>query len=131
MNKRICAALVIATVATPIVLTAPAQAQHRDRDRDRDHRWDGDRDGWEPSDRYDNNRRYKARKLSRDDRVYRGKDGRYYCRRNDGTTGLVVGALAGGVLGNVVGGGTLGTLAGAAGGGLLGRSVDRGKVKCR
>lgn len=69
--------------------------------------------------------------MSRDDQIYRGQDGRYYCKRNNGTTGLVVGAIGGGVLGNVLGGGTLGTIIGAGAGGLLGREVDRGKVRCR
>src|SRR3546814_1202740 len=77
------------------------------------------------------------RRMNRNDRVYRGNDGRYYCKRDDGTTGLVIGAVAGGVLGNlfgdqVIGGGkTLGTLLGAGGGALLGRELDRGDVKCR
>ncbi len=30
--------------------------------------------------------------LARTTGVYRGNDGRYYCKRNDGTTGLIVGA---------------------------------------
>ena len=38
--------------------------------------------------------------LSRNDRIYRGSDNRYYCRRDDGTTGLIVGGIGGGVLGN-------------------------------
>ena len=69
--------------------------------------------------------------MNRDDRVYRGRDGRSYCQRKDGTTGLVVGGVGGAVLGNLVGGGLLGTLAGGAGGALLGREIDRGKVRCR
>lgn len=77
----------------------------------------------------------KERRLSNNDRIYRGQDGRYYCRRSDGTTGLVVGALAGGVLGNIIAPGgseTLGTILGAGVGGLAGRSIDRGgKSKCR
>src|SRR3546814_12385711 len=54
-------------------------------------------------------RSYKARnkrherRMNRNDRVYRGNDGRYYCKRDDGTTGLVIGAVAGGVLGNLFG----------------------------
>jgi hypothetical protein len=40
--------------------------------------------------------------LGPDERVYRGNDGRYYCKRNDGTTGLIAGALGGGVLGKSV-----------------------------
>lgn len=79
---------------------------------------------------------YPERVLSNDDRVYRGTDGRYYCRRNDGTTGLIVGGAAGGILGNVIDGGrsrTVGTLLGAALGGLAGRAVDRNQqeIRCR
>jgi hypothetical protein len=71
------------------------------------------------------------RALTRQDRVYRGSDGRYYCRRSDGTTGTVVGAIGGGVLGAILGGGgALGTILGAGGGALLGRSVDKGQVHC-
>lgn len=84
---------------------------------------------------YVDNPRYRERRLGRNDRVYAGQDGRYYCRRSDGTTGLVVGAAAGGILGNVIAGGgsrTLGTLLGAAGGAVAGRSVDRNRnVRCR
>ena len=94
------------------------------------------RDAAPPSD-YDPARDYRdeqgdGRSLSRDDRVYRGHDGRYYCKRSDGTTGLVVGAVAGAALGAILGGGgLLGTLLGAGGGGLLGHSVDKGEVRCR
>lgn len=77
---------------------------------------------------------YQPRYLSYNDRIYRGQDGRYYCRRADGTTGLIIGGLAGGVLGNVIAPGgskTLGTVIGAVGGGLLGRALDRDRVTCR
>lgn len=79
---------------------------------------------------------YQERVLSSDDRVYRGTDGRYYCRRGDGTTGLIAGGAAGGILGNVIDGGrsrTVGTLLGAALGGLAGRSIDRNQqeIRCR
>jgi len=82
---------------------------------------------------YRDGRYYQERRLGRNDRVYRGQNGNYYCRRNDGTTGLIVGGLAGGVLGNLVAGdsGLLGTLIGGGGGALLGRSIDRGNVRCR
>ncbi|MCU6455629.1 glycine zipper 2TM domain-containing protein [Sphingomonas sp. A2-49] len=83
---------------------------------------------------YRDGRYYQPRQLGRNDRIYRGNNGRYYCRRNDGTTGLIVGGLAGGALGNVIAGGgsrLLGTLIGAGGGALLGQSVDRGNVVCR
>lgn len=83
---------------------------------------------------YRDDRSYRERRLSRDERVYRGRDGRYYCRRSDGTTGLIVGGVAGGLLGNTLSNGrnaTLGTLLGAAAGAALGSSVDRGQVRCR
>jgi hypothetical protein len=132
MKTGLSAALLMVALSSPVVLPHAVQAQQRNDDR----RWDGDRDGdWDPAKHYDDRsdrRRSRERRLSENDRVYRGSDGRYYCRRNDGTTGLVIGGVAGGVLGNVVGGGTLGTLLGAGGGALLGRSIDRDKkVKCR
>ena len=83
---------------------------------------------------YVDNPRYRERRLSRNDRVYVGRDGRYYCRRSDGTTGLIVGGIAGGVLGNIIAPGgseLLGTLLGAAGGAVLGKSVDQGNVTCK
>lgn len=68
------------------------------------------------------------------DRTYRGDDQRYYqhstpyqkCRDGDG--GTIVGAIAGGLLGNVVAGRgdrTLGTIIGGLGGALAGRAIDR------
>jgi hypothetical protein len=83
----------------------------------------------------DDNRRYKERRLSQNDRVYRGQDGRYYCRRNDGTTGLIVGGIAGGLLGSAIapgGSGLLGALLGGAGGALAGKAIDQnGDARCR
>lgn len=140
-----------------------AQRDHRDDRRDdrrdgrRDDRRDNRRDNrraetWRDYNRYDYNRRdpryggydasryyrdgryYRTRTLGRNDRIYRGNNGRYYCRRDDGTTGLIIGGLAGGALGNTVASGgseTLGTLLGAGVGALLGREIDRGGVKCR
>lgn len=75
---------------------------------------------------------YRPRRLAYGERVYRGYDGRYYCRRDDGTTGLIVGGLAGGVIGHEVAPGdsqVLGTLLGGAAGALLGRAIDR-EVTC-
>ena len=77
---------------------------------------------------------YQPRRLNANDRIYRGRDNRYYCRRQDGTTGLIIGGLGGGVLGNVVAPGgskTLGTVLGGALGAVIGRSVDRNNVTCR
>lgn len=80
----------------------------------------------------DDNRRYRERRLSSNDRVYRGSDGRYYCRHSDGTTGLVVGGIAGGALGAAIapgGSGVLGALLGAAGGALAGRAIDKDSTR--
>jgi hypothetical protein len=77
---------------------------------------------------------YRDRVLSPDERVYAGQDGRYYCRRPDGTTGLILGAGAGGILGNIIDGGrsrTVGTLLGGAAGALAGRSIEQNSVRCR
>ncbi|MDO9368107.1 MAG: glycine zipper 2TM domain-containing protein [Sphingopyxis sp.] len=88
---------------------------------------------------YRTDKRYRERRLSSNDRVYRGRDNKYYCRRNDGSTGLIVGGLAGGVVGNVVAPGgseTLGTILGAVGGAVAGRAIERSgnsknDVRCR
>ena len=90
--------------------------------------------GYDASRYHREDRRYRERRLSRNERVYRGQDGQYYCRHSDGTTGLLVGGAAGGLLGNIIAPGgseTLGTLLGAAGGALAGRAVDRNNVRCK
>jgi uncharacterized protein YcfJ len=85
--------------------------------------------------RYDRYGRYaEPVVITRHDRVWRGRDGRYYCRRDNGTTGLVVGAALGALVGRELDGGrdrTVGTILGAVGGGLLGREIDRGDLRCR
>jgi hypothetical protein len=157
MRKGITALLALAMavpVATAPVLSGEAQAQstwaereaQRDREynerrdrrwrdrseyRDRDYRWRGDQREWDASRSYRSGS-YRERRLSRQDQIYRGRDGRYYCRRGDGTTGLVVGAALGGILGGAIGGGDLlGVILGGAGGAVLGREIDRGNVRCR
>ncbi len=90
--------------------------------------------GYDADRYYRDSPRYRERRLSQRDRVYRGRDGRYYCRRPDGTTGLVVGGLAGGTLGAAIAPGgseLLGALLGGAAGAAIGQSVDKGDVRCR
>jgi Glycine zipper 2TM domain len=82
---------------------------------------------------YRDGRYYQDRRLTNQDRIYRGSNGQYYCRRNDGTTGLIIGAVGGGLLGRVIapnGSKTLGTILGGAGGALIGRSIGRDGVRC-
>ncbi|KRB82287.1 hypothetical protein ASE00_09380 [Sphingomonas sp. Root710] len=146
MRKFLLAAALAATVlpATTAFADPPPWApahgkRHKDDWRDA-RRYDYNRPdvrygrSYDPGRYYRDGRYYQERRLTRADRIYRGNDGRYYCRRSDGTTGLIIGALAGGLLGNALDNGrssTLGTILGAGGGALLGRSIDRGEARCR
>lgn len=84
---------------------------------------------------YRDDPRYGERRLTPQDEVYRGSDGRYYCKRSDGTTGLIVGAAGGAVLGNIIDGGhnrAAGTLIGGALGALAGRAIEQNSdIRCR
>ncbi len=107
-----------------------------------------DDDDWDDDDRryrrgrgyrdrgvYDRRGRYREpRRLRQRDRIWRGRDGNYYCERDNGTTGLVIGAGVGALLGRTIdtrGDRTVGTLLGGALGAVLGRELDRGDVRCR
>jgi hypothetical protein len=83
---------------------------------------------------YDRNGRYTVpRKLTSQDTVWRGSNGTYYCRRSNGTTGLIVGGAVGALIGRSLDGGrhrTVGTLIGAGTGALLGREIERGSLSC-
>ena len=67
--------------------------------------------------------------------AWQDRNGRYRCRRPNGTVGLIVGGAAGALIGREIDGGrdrTTGTIVGAAAGALLGREVDRGsRRRCR
>jgi len=119
--------IIISTAAAATALTAlPAAAEAQSRY------------GYSRS--YDNgyynqgyNRGYSSRNYAR---AYQGRyaqpyyGGRYshYGRRCDGTTGTILGAIAGGLLGSSVAGRgdhTLGAIIGAGAGALAGRAIDR------
>lgn len=118
------------------------------RDHDDDERWEhGDRGrhrGWEKHRRdryrdayYGSSYRqpvYYSEPVYANTRVWRGNDGQTYCRKSDGTTGLIIGGAAGALLGRELAGyrgdRTLGAILGAAGGALLGKRLDNGMV-CR
>jgi outer membrane lipoprotein SlyB len=56
-----------------------------------------------------------------------------HCRRPDGTTGLIVGAAAGALVGRAIdthGERATGTIVGAVAGALAGRAIERGN-RCR
>ena len=82
----------------------------------------------------DRGRYYQPRRLTRNSYMWRGRDNRYYCRRDNGTTGLVIGAGVGALAGHEIAGSgnrTLGTILGGALGALVGREIDRGSLSCR
>ena len=114
--------------AAPSVFHQPTAQFDRERrgryDRD-DRRYRGR--GYDRNSRYDQPVRHNTR-------VWRGDDGRAYCKKDDGTTGLLIGAGVGALIGNEVAGRgdrTLGAILGAAGGALLGREIDRSGARCR
>ncbi len=64
---------------------------------------------------------------------WRGRDGRTYCRKSNGTTGLIVGGVGGALVGRSIdtrGNRATGTILGAAAGALVGKSIDS-KRRCR
>ena len=164
-TKSKAAALAIATasitfavpaVAAPASHAAPVAAaaygdltfDHHDR-RGRHRDWNDRRGRYDRYDdrrydRYDGGRYYNnyesrggyyGEPVHADTRIWRGNDGRYYCRRSNGTTGLLIGAAGGALLGREIAGRygdrTLGAILGAAGGAILGRAIDRGSTRCR
>lgn len=86
-------------------------------------------------DRRDRERRYaRDQRINRNTRVWRGNDGRYRCKKDNGTTGLLIGGAVGGLAGHEIAGRgdkLLGTVIGAGAGALLGREIDRDKYRCR
>ena len=110
MFKQITlAAATLAMGGAALVPATPAAAQRYDRG------YHGG--GYERS--Y-NDGRYDGRYYGRNDY------GRYQQCRRQGTTGTIVGAIAGGLLGRAMpGNNTTGMILGAAGGALAGRAIDR------
>ena len=100
-----------------------------------DYRWRGGQSDWDGARYYRDDPNYEERQLTAQDEVYRGSDGRYYCRRSDGTTGLVIGAGVGALTGRAIDGGrnrATGTIVGGVLGALVGREVERSQdMRCR
>ena len=124
MNKIIIAAMAAATAITSVPAFgdpppwAPAHGRrHHDRDRDRDRYRDQD-----------------YRTADNGVRYWQGDDGRYYCKRSNGTIGLLAGAALGALLGRAVdtrGERVTGTVLGAAAGALIGNELAQGRTHCR
>ena len=78
--------------------------------------------GYEASRYLRDDPRYREHRLKKRERIYRGSDDRNYCRRSDGTIRLVVGAIVGYILGNIIARGdskTLDTILGAGAGAMI------------
>lgn len=108
--RKVVLGLLAVTIALP-VLSVPAASKERE-DYNRYYDRDGNYSG--PS--------------------WRGNDGRMYCRKRDGTTGLIVGAVAGALVGRAIDGGrnrATGTIVGGAAGALIGREVERSSNRCQ
>lgn len=89
---------------------------------------------WYPDRDYRGGANYRPRTVGWNEPVWRGSDNRYYCRRSDGTAGLIIGGLGGGVLGAAIAPGssqTLGALIGGGLGAVLGKNLADNKVTCR
>ena len=88
-----------------------------------------------PTDGAQAQRRYYDRNGYYNGPTWRDNRGRYRCRRSNGTTGLIIGAAGGALIGRAIdtrGERTTGTVLGAAAGALLCRHVERSrKVRCR
>ena len=67
-------------------------------------------------------------------KVWRDSQGRLRCKRPNGTTGLIVGAAGGALIGRAIdtrGERATGTILGAAAGALVGREIQRSRYRCR
>ena len=134
MRKTLIGLAALAVAIPTMSVPASAQRHHNRDSYQQDHRQDHrDQRGY-------NNRR--SRDYDRQGyytgNTWRGQDGRYRCRRSDGSTGLLIGAVGGALVGRTIdtrGDRTAGTVLGAVVGGLLGNSIDRdsnnGRRRCR
>lgn len=142
MNKKLTATISLALAASVLTVSPVSAADfgvpgHRvnasaQSDTWERHRGNHGRHGRDYQARYANNYAY-GEPVYRNTRTWRGDDGRYYCQKKDGTTGLIIGGAAGALLGREIdsrGDRTLGTVLGAAAGALLGKEVAQGR-SCR
>lgn len=118
--KKSIGALVLAATAVTGFSATPALARERYNDG-----------YYSREDRQD---RYDRGEYRRGDRYYRNNNYRGNARCDKGTGGTIIGAVAGGLLGNEVarrGNKTEGSIIGAAVGALAGRAIDKSDSNCR
>lgn len=124
--KKSIGALVLAATAVTGFTATPAMARDRYEDGYRYSNYDRGYD----RDYQDDRRDYRRDRQYQNDN-YRNDNQR--CR-NSGTGGTIIGAVAGGLLGNQVarrGNRTEGSIIGAAVGALAGRAIDKSGSNCR
>lgn len=122
--KNTIGALVLAATAVTGLTATPAMAGGR---------YDDGYSRYDRGDRYDRYDRYDRREYRRGDRYYQNNRNDYQRCRNSGTGGTIIGAVAGGLLGNEVarrGNRTEGSIIGAAVGALAGRAIDKSDSNC-
>jgi hypothetical protein len=133
LNAGAAAAMVLGTFGA----SAPAMARHGDYRGGYETYRPGDYyrggsyrgyDGYHRGDHYRGGRQV----YYNGNNYYRGRN--YYRCRNDGAAGTIIGAVAGGLIGNSVAGRhgdrTAGTIIGGAVGALAGRAIDKGDGRC-
>ena len=79
-------------------------------------------------------RRYYDRNGYYNGPTWRDSRGRYRCRGSNGTTGLIIGAAGGALIGRAIdtrGERTTGTIVGAVAGALVGREIQRSQSRRR
>jgi hypothetical protein len=131
MTRRLLTCSAILSLAmVGLVPATPALAHDRD--------WDGyDQHQSYHGDRYArrgyDDRAYRSDRSYRGDRGYRYRGNRSRC--GNGTTGLIVGGVVGGLLGRAVvgdhGDRTAGLIVGGGAGALAGRAIDKSDDRCR
>lgn len=117
MLKKTISGMVLATLMAGGIAPAAALAH-------------GNHRGWYKQGGYERGYRegYREADYRGDRRYYRGG---YRCKRDNGTGGLVIGAIAGGLLGNQVARDkTAGTIIGGGVGALAGRAIDKSDSRC-
>lgn len=122
LTQKLATALSLSVISVGTIAATPAMARDHYRVGDQYRGYDrGHHKGWYKNDRkyYRGDRYYKGQ------RYYRGD--RYRCRDN-GTGGALIGAAAGGLLGNQVakrGDKTAGAVLGAVIGAVAGHAIDK------
>jgi hypothetical protein len=122
--KKSIGALVLAATAVTGFSATPVFAHNGDDDG-----YYSRGDGYDRDDRREYHREYR-----RGDRYHRTNAYRGNARCDKGTGGTIIGAVAGGLLGNEVarrGNKTEGGIIGAAVGALAGRAIDKSDSNCR